>query len=88
MKITKQLFPDYSIVRHTHYGRILDYVQVGFISLTANDIAALLNGKILDVEVGDTPTLIRFQQYEPDEPYDNNWGMYLRDLDDLYETDK
>ena len=61
MKITKQLFPDYSVVRHTHYGRILDYAQVGFISLTANDIAALLNGKILDVEVGDTPTLIRFQ---------------------------
>lgn len=60
MKITKEMFPDYSIVRHTSYGREVDYAQVGFINISERDIAALLNGEILDV-VGDIPILIRFQ---------------------------
>ena len=47
MKITKQLFPNYNIVRHTSYGREVDYAQVGLITISETDIAALLNGEIL-----------------------------------------
>lgn len=78
MKITKEMFPDYSIVRHTSYGREVDYAQVGFINISERDIAALLNGEILDV-VGDLPILIRFQ-HDDNLSFGESVVKYMKDL--------
>lgn len=78
MKITKEMFPDYSIVRHTSYGREVDYAQVGFINISERDIAALLNGEILDV-VGDLPILIRFQ-HDDNLSFGEALAKYMKDL--------
>ena len=72
------MFPDYSIVRRTNYGREVDYTQVGFINISERDIAALLNGEILDV-VGDLPILIRFQ-HDDNLSFGVAVAKYMKDL--------
>jgi mRNA degradation ribonuclease J1/J2 len=78
MKITKEMFPDYSIVRHTSYGREVDYAQVAFINISERDIVALLNGEILDV-VGDLPILIRFQ-HDDNLSFGGAIAKYMKDF--------